>query len=382
MADRQCKPRLLFFVSEDWFFCSHRLPLALAAIRDGFDVTVVTRERSHGHIIRNAGIQLIPFEIARRGMNPFAEVLTILKLVSIYRQEQPDVVHHVAMKPVLYGSIAARAAGVVRVVNALTGLGWIFIARNFTVSILRKLVQQMLRMLLGRGIVIVQNPDDMALLEKIGVARTHIRLIRGSGVDLTEFAPHTARSETPVILLVSRMLWDKGVGEFVQAARLLKQQGIVARFALVGGPDEENPASIPEATLQSWVAEEIVEWWGHRQDMPSVYAQAAIACLPSYREGLPKALLEAAACGLPIVTTDVPGCREVVLNDETGFLVPERNVDMLMSSLRRLIENADLRMAMGKAGRLLVEQEFSIERVSSQTLDIYRQLLQIEGRRA
>jgi glycosyltransferase involved in cell wall biosynthesis len=369
------KPKLLFFVTEDWAFCLHRLPLAKAAVEAGFDVAVAVRERNHGDIIRAAGIRLIPFEIARRGMNPYAEIRVIKRLVALYLRERPDIVHHVTIKPVLYGAIAARIAGVPRVVNALTGLGWTFISRNILVSLLRILVQQLLRFLLVQGRVIVQNPDDMQLLVGLGVPQVVIRLIRGSGVDVSMYTPHLPHTGIPVVALVARMLWDKGVGEFVQAARVLKSRGVSARFVLVGDPDMENPAGIQETTLRAWVEEDIVEWWGYQDDMPAVYSRTDIACLPSYREGLPKSLLEAAAAGLPIVTTDVPGCREAVIDGDNGLLVPVRDADALAEALVKLLVNGDMRSRMGKRGRERAESEFSVERVVAETIQVYRELL-------
>lgn len=369
------RPRLLFLVTEDWAFCSHRLPLAQAAIKDGFDVAVAARERCHGDVIRAAGVRLIPFEIARRGMNPFVEIGTILRLIALYRRERPDIVHHVTVKPVLYGSMAARVAGVTRVVNALTGLGWMFISRNVLVSMLRVVVQQMLRFLLLRGRVIVQNPDDMQLLLRLKVPLDIVRLIRGSGVDVSLYAPHPPQVPPLVAVLAARMLWDKGVGEFVQAARILKSRGMVARFVLVGDPDMENPAGIPEATLRGWVEEGVVEWWGYQKNMPAVYAQTDIACLPSYREGLPKSLLEAAAAGLPIVTTDVPGCREAVTDGDNGLLVPVRNAEALAGALAALLVDGEMRIRMGARGRARAESEFSVERVAAETISVYRELL-------
>lgn len=369
------KPKLLFFVTEDWAFCSHRLPLALGAMQAGYEVVLVARERNHGDIIRAAGIRLIPFEIARRSMNPFAELGVILRLIQVYRRERPDIVHHVTIKPVMYGAIAARVAGIHHVVNALTGLGWMFISRNFFVRAFRFMLRKVLRLLLKRGFLIVQNSDDQELLVHFGNERASIRLIRGSGVDVSLLVPHAPLAGVPVVVLVARMLWDKGVGEYVNAARDIKTRGIAARFVLVGDPDPENPASIPEKQLRQWVEEGVVEWWGYRADMPAVYAQADIACLPSYREGLPKSLLEAAAAGLPIVTADVPGCREAVADGDNGLLVPVRDADALANALAKLLTDGEMRTRMGRRGRERAESEFAVERVVAETIQVYRELL-------
>lgn len=368
------RPRLLFLVTEDWYFVSHRLPLAVVAREAGFDVAVATRVREHGQAIEDAGIELVPFELSRRGGNPLAE---ISRLTRLYRRQRPALVHHVALKPVLYGSLAARLAGIPQVVNAVAGLGWLFTSGGLAARGLRPVVRGLLARLLdapGRR-TIVQNPDDLALLARAGVSQDRLRLIRGAGVDTAVFAPTPTPPEPVTVVLAARMLWDKGVGEFVEAARLLSRGGIHARFALVGGPDPANPASVPEATLRSWHGQHGVEWWGHRTDMPEVFAAAHIACLPSYREGLPKTLLEAAACGRPIVAADVPGCREIVRHGDNGLLVPARDAPALADALAKLISDADLCRRMGERGRALAVGGFSQERVIAETLAVYRELM-------
>ncbi len=373
------KPKLLFFVTEDWYFCSHRLPLALAAQRAGYDVVVVTRVSQYGEFIRSHGLKLISLEISRRSRNPFKELGVIWSLFRIYKDHQPDIVHHVALKPVLYGSIAARLAGVPAVVNALAGLGFLFVSKRSKARLLRPFIEMAFRLLLNRPNtrVILQNPDDMALLVTRGVLTPACAaLIRGSGVDLVQFHVVAENDGVPLVVLASRMLWDKGVGDFVEAARQLKQKGVNARFILVGVGDPDNPASISNNQLDAWQQEGIVEWWGKRTDMPVVLSLSHIVCLPSaYGEGVPKVLIEAAACGRAIVTTDAPGCREIVRNEENGLLVPLKNVDDLAKAILKLIENPTLRKDMGKRGRVIVEKEFSIETVVHQTLPIYDELI-------
>lgn len=366
-------PRLLFIVTEDWYFVSHRLPLAIAAQAAGFDVAVATRATAHGDAIRHAGIRLIPFALSRRGGNPLDE---ITRLFSLLRREKPDLVHLVALKPVLYGGIAAYLAKVPGVVNAVAGLGWLFTSGGWRARWIRPVIRRFLawRLSAKNAVTIVQNPDDLALLQQAGVPPAQLRLIRGAGVDVAVFTPALAPPPQPVIvMLVARMLWDKGVGEFVAAARQLHRQGMSARFVLVGGPDPGNPASISEATLRAWHGHDDIEYWGQREDMPAVLRLAHIACLPSYYgEGLPKSLLEAAAAGLPIVTTDAPGCREVVNDGDNGVLVPPRDADALADALRRLIADAGLRAQMGARSRERALAEFSQTQVIAQTLQLYR----------
>lgn len=370
--------KLLFLVTEDWYFCSHRLPPARAAKAAGYEVVVATRVNRHGGAIIAEGFRLVPIGLRRKSRNPLRELAAIAEIVGIYLRERPDVVHHVALKPVLYGSIAARIARVPSVVNALAGLGFVFSSKTLMARLLRAFVVRVFRVLLnsGRGVLIVQNPDDMAMHVTGGmVAPERVRLIRSSGVDIERFAPTPEPVDTPVVMLPSRMLWGKGVGEFVESAQLLRARGVVARFVLVGDSDLENPAAIPVAQLELWRDSGVVEWWGRREDMPQVLAQASIVCLPSaYGEGVPKVLLEAAACGRALVTTDAPGCREIVRHGENGLLVPLRDAMGLAQAIEKLLGDPGLRAAMGKRGRRLVEAEFSESKVAEQTLAVYREM--------
>lgn len=366
--------RLLFIVTEDWYFVSHRLPLALAARAAGFEVAVATSDGQHGDLIRNAGIRLIPLELSRRTGNPLSEVRALWRL---YHQEKPDIVHHVALKPVMYGAFAAYLARVPAQVNAVAGLGWLFSSSNAIARIIRLPFRWMLGRLLDQthSLTIAQNQEDVKLLEYSGVPISRLRLIRGAGVDINVFHP-TKPPPTPIrIVLIARMLWDKGVGEFIEAARQLTDAGTNARFILVGAPDPANPGSVAEENLRNWQGHPGIEWLGRRDDIPAILQTAHIACLPSYREGLPKSLLEAAACGLPIVTTDSPGCREVVRDGLNGLLVPIRDAHALAAALKKLIENGELRHRMGAQSRQRAEREFSLDAVIAQTLALYHEVL-------
>jgi glycosyltransferase involved in cell wall biosynthesis len=301
------------------------------------------------------------------------------------RRWRPDILHNVALKPAVVGSLAALLAGVPAVVNAVSGLGYMFINRSAKARLLRPLVTAAFRLLLGRRRcrLIVQNVDDQAFFQETGiVAAESIALIRGAGVDTEHFRPSPEPSGVPVAALVARLLWDKGVGEVVEAARLLKAQGVAMRVALVGRPDPHNPRSIPEDVVRGWQAEGLIEWWGHRDDVAAVWAEAAIAVLPSYREGLPKALLEAAACGRPLVTTDVPGCRELVADGDNGLLVPARQAAPLADGLRRLAGDAGLRRRLGERARARAVEEFSETVVAEQTLALYRQMVEPSCKKA
>ncbi len=373
------RPKLLYLVTEDWYFWSHRLALARAAMAANYDVVVATHVNDHGERIRAEGFRLVPIRLSRRSANPLRELLAMSEVLRLYRRERPDLVHQVAAKPVLYGSAVARLGGVGGVVNALAGLGFVFSSDRLRARVLRPFVVRAYRSALNKSSshLILQNPDDADLLRRLRVIgdSTRVTVIRGSGVEMSAYPARPEPAGTPLVVLPARMLWDKGVGEFVEAARLLKARGVTARFALVGGGDAENPGAIPDAQLRAWQAEGIVEWWGFRTDMPEVLASASVVCLPSHREGLPKALLEAASCARALVATDAPGCREIVRHEDNGLLVPPRDVSALAAALERLIGDPALRARMGARGRERVLAEFRSEVVIDATLKLYGELL-------
>lgn len=370
--------KLLFLVTEDWYFVSHRLDLAKAAKAAGYDVAVATRISSHQDIITSAGIRILPLKSLRRtSFNPLRELAALFEILKIYRCEQPTLVHQVALKPVVYGSLIARLTKIRGRVNALGGLGFVFSSKRFQARLLRPILLMLFRIALKdrRSRLIVQNSSDYGFLTKSGIVDAdRVHLIRGAGVDLESYRSSPMPDGTPVILLASRMLWDKGIGEFVAAARNIRSSGIAARFVLVGKPDDANPTSISRAQLEVWDKEGLIEWWGHRTDMPAVLSATSIFCLPSYYgEGLPKALIEAMACGRPIVTTNTPGCRELV-NGDNGALVAPRDVTELTRTLTDLILDPERRAQMGQASRRIAEENYGLSHVISETLAVYKQL--------
>lgn len=369
------KPVLLYLVTEDWYFCSHRLPVARAARAAGWDVVVATRIGSHGERIRREGFRLVPIGLRRRSLAPWREIGAIAELVRIYRREQPDLVHQIGMKPVLYGSFAAAITGVPAVINALAGMGYIFTSTRFKARLLRPFVKMAFRLLLDRSNsrVILQNPDDVAVMTEGTVTAERVALIRGSGVDTKAFLGANEPGGMPVAVMVSRMLWDKGVGELVQAARLLRQRKVPLKVVLVGSPDPENPASISEHQLRDWDRSGDVVWWGERTDIARIWADSHIAVLPSYYgEGVPKSLLEAGASARPLLATNMSGCREIAVDGITGILVPPRDVTALADGLETLARDKALRQRLGAAARELVEREFSEAKVVEQTMALYR----------
>lgn len=374
------KPKLLYLVSEDWYFVSHRLALAVAAKERGYDVVIATRVGKEGGTIRDAGLTLRPIEFERSGLGPASEAATLARLIALYRRERPKLVHHVAVKPVVYGSIAARVTGVSGIVNALMGLGFVFTSETTKARALRPLVRAGLKPALRgpRTRIIVQNADDAELLAREHLARPeNLRLIRGSGVDPAAFAVTPPPHGVPLVVLPARLLADKGVNEFVAAAEILKRDGVAARFALVGDPDPLNPSAIPLETVKAWVTRGLVEHWGWKKqsEMPAVLAAASLVCLPSYREGLPKSLLEAAAAGRAIVAADVPGNREIVRPGVNGWLVPARDAAALAAALREALADPMLCARYGAAGRAMVENEMSIRHVIDATLAVYAELV-------
>ena len=371
--------RILLVVNSEWYFWSHRLSLAKALRDAGCDVVVAASvERGYDESIVAEGLRFIPLRLQRRSISPHWELASIWELFQLYQRERPNLVHHVTIKPVLYGSMAAKAARIPLVINAIPGLGYMFLGSGWHGRLRQQAALAAYRVALSgqQTRVIFQNPDDRALFVSrhvIPIERTV--LIRGSGVDVSQFVPSPEQSGLPIVLLASRLLWDKGVGELVEASRRLKKDGIACRVVLVGVPDPGNPKAIPVSLLERWQAEGVVEWWGLRNDMPEVLKASSIVVLPSYREGIPKILLEAAAAGRPIVTTDTPGCREIVRHGENGLLVPPCDPVALAQALHRLLQDPVLRAQMGKRGRGIVTSEFSEEQVIQETLSVYSELL-------
>jgi glycosyltransferase involved in cell wall biosynthesis len=362
-------PKLLFLVTEDWYFCSHRLPVARAARDAGFAVAVATRVREHGPVIRAEGFALHPLGWRRRGGGVFGQLRALAEIVRLYRSEQPDLVYHVALKPVLFGGLARRLAVPAgkrpALVSAVMGLG-----ASVAASWKRRALGSALRFAAAGGAIVVQNPEDRDALAGFGLDPARIALIRGSGVDTAHFAVLPEPAEPSVtVALVGRMLKSKGVLDAVSAIRQLRTAGQPVGLWLAGRPDPESADSLSEADLKALAREPGIEWLGHVADVREVWARAMIALLPSsYGEGVPKALLEAASCARPIIASDMPGCREVVAPGETGLLVPPHDVPALARAIAMLAGDAGLRHRMGAAGRARVCTEFADAVVADATL--------------
>jgi glycosyltransferase involved in cell wall biosynthesis len=368
--------KILYLVTEDWYFWSHRLPFARAMRDSGAEVVVACRVRAHGERISAEGFTLRPLAWRRRGDGIAGGVRALLALIRLYRRERPDLVHHIALKPTVFGSVAALVAGVPRQVNLIAGLGFVFVEPTPLAWLQRALIMLVLRFFAGRrnARIVVQNDEDRAELLRWRVfGAAQMDLIAGSGVDLRRFHP-MPEPEGPEIVgaMVCRMLRYKGAEVAVRATKLVRRLGVPFRLVLVGPVDADNPASHSEAELRSWYEKGAVEWIGAVEDVPAVWKSAHICVFPSvYREGVPKALLEAAACARPIIAADIPGCRDVVAHDVSGILTEKGEAKAVARAIIRLCGDAALRARMGDAARQRVEALFSEQRVVEQTLGVY-----------
>jgi len=377
---RRTPLRILFLVTEDWYFWSHRLALA-RAIRDaGAEVLVMTHVNDLRAEMESEGFRVIPWKnMSARSVNPFREAKALSEVFIAYRRFRPDLAHHIALKPALYGGLAALLLGRIPSIQTIAGLGYLFTNPSRRMIWLRWLLVLMLGIVLryGKAKTIFQNPEDREFFISAGIVQpADAVLIRGSGVNLDAFPPLPEPNGVPVVTLPARMLWDKGVGEFVEAAKRLQRQGIEARFALTGRVDGNTTGGVRDDQLRAWARDGSVEWWGYSQDIRVALSRSNIICLPSYyREGLPKILLEAAASKRAIVTTDSPGCREAVREGENGFLVRPKDTDSLARAISLLVSNTELRARMAKRGREIVEQEFSEDLVIRQTSSLYSEVL-------
>lgn len=369
-------PKKLFIVvNVDWFFLSHRLPIALAAKEKGYDVTILCADTGKKAEIINAGLKHIHLPLSRSGMNIFAEIGLIYHLSKTYFKERPDVIHHVTLKPVIYGSIASRFYKHGFVVNAISGLGYNFThdRKSFKQTLINHLMKHSLKS--DRFQFIFQNLDDIKLLQErtIHVKNHQINIIKGSGIDLDQFTYCEERIEpVQMVVLSARLLYDKGIIEFIKAAKLLKSEFInKVKFIIAGNIDKDNPATIPQSEINKHTDGKYIEWIGFEPNMKQLLINSSIVVLPSYREGLPKSLIEAAAIGRPIVTTNAPGCKDCVIDGYNGYKVPVKDHVMLADKIRTLLLSPELRKEMGHNSRIFAENNFDIDEVVNKTLNIY-----------
>jgi glycosyltransferase involved in cell wall biosynthesis len=372
--------KVLLFANTEWYLYNFRRSLA-GALRDaGHEVLLVSPDGPYGEKLRELGHRWEPAPMVRRSLNPLREYGLVQWLRRLIEREQVDLVHGFTIKPAVYGSIAARLAGVPARVNAVAGMGYVFTSSAPRALLLRPVIRRLLRYALdGDGArLILQNPDDVAMFSRARLVHPDkVRLIPGSGVDCSRFSPVSGQraADRFRVVLPARLLWDKGLAEYVEASRLLRARGVAVDFLLAGEPDPGNPAAVGEDVVRGWVDEGLVQWLGHVKDMPALFHSVDAVVLPSYREGLPKGLIEAAACALPLVTTDVPGCREVVTNEQDGLLVPVKNAQALADAIGRLQADPVLCRRLGMAARQKALTQFEERSVIERTLQVYRELV-------
>lgn len=365
--------KVILFANTDWYLYNFRLPLARMLRERGAEVTLLSPPGDYAGKLQAEGFHWVEIAISRGGMNPFAEFMTLLRVRSSYLAEGPDLVHHFTPKCILYGSLAARWSKTGAVVNSVTGLGYLFSGTGLPGRLTRNVASEFYRLALRGTQVIFQNPEDLSLfVANRMVSREAAHFIPSSGVDLSRFADLAEPEGAPVVMLAARMLWDKGVGDFVEAARRVRAADDRARLVLVGDTYPGNPSAVPADQLAKWQQEGLVEWWGWHDDMPAILAQSNVVCLPTYyREGVPRVLVEAAACGRALIASDTAGCREIVRQGQNGLLVPPRDSAALAEAILTLLEDATLRHNMGANGRRLVQEQFSVQRVNGSTLNVY-----------
>ena len=378
--------KIVLFANTDWYLYNFRRSLALELQQRGYEVLLISPPGPYGSKLLELGLRWESLPMDRRSLNPLRELMLLAFLWRLFRRERPALVHGFTIKSAVYGSLAARLAQVPARVNAVAGMGYVFTSGDTKARLLRPLVSTLMRAALGGedARLILQNPDDVALFEEAGLVNpTRIRLIRGSGVDCSRFLARDAAPRDPArpfrVLLAARLLWDKGLAEFVDAARHLLSEGRAIEFLLAGDPDPGNPAAVPEAVVKGWVGEGLLVWLGHVDEMATLLASVDVVVLPSYREGLPKGLIEAAACALPLVTTDVPGCREVVSDEVDGLIVPPRDSNALAQAIGRLHDDPLLASRLGAAARAKALSQFDERIVIDDTIAVYRELVSGKG---
>ncbi|MEH6388827.1 MAG: glycosyltransferase family 4 protein [Pseudomonas profundi] len=373
--------KIILFANTEWYLFNFRRALAEVLCDAGHEVLLVSPDGPYGEKLRQLGFRWIPAPMARRSLNPFRELAVVRWLQKLIREENVDLIHGFTIKSAVYGSLAARFAGDRARVSAVAGLGYVFTSRDLRARVLRPVVRMMMRFAMDgkKARLILQNPDDAALFRNQRlIDDSRIRLIRGSGVDCSRFVSGVARAEGESlrVLLAARLLWDKGLAEYVAAARTLKSEGRSVQFLLAGDSDPGNPNAVPEETVQGWAKEGLIDWLGHVDDMPALLSSVHAMALPTaYGEGLPRSLIEAAACGLALVTTDAPGCREVVTHEEDGLLIPLRDAKALAAAIARLDDDLELARRLGVAAKEKALREFEERIVIKKTIAVYDELV-------
>ncbi len=373
--------KVLLFANTDWYLFNFRLSLAYALRDRGYEILLLSPPGDYGRRLVDMGFDWRPLPMKRQSLQPLSELKLLVQLVRLLKDEDVDIVHGFTIKAAVYGSLAARMAGGVARISAVAGMGYVFTSSDMKARLLKPIVRAVIKLAAsGRNSrIILQNPDDVDAFLRYRLAEEqYVRLIKGSGVDTSLFVPSESQgrdSSTVVVLFAARLLWDKGLREFIEAATIVRKKSAGVCFLLAGEPDEGNPAAVSTAEVEGWHASGKVQWLGQVSNMPELLQSVDIMVLPSYREGLPKGLVEAAAVELPLIATDVPGCREVVIHGVNGLLVPAHDAEALANAIVCLIQDRELRAEMGVRGRKKVLAEFDEEVVIRETLAVYDELL-------
>jgi len=368
------KRKLVFFVSTDRYFISHRLDLAIHALNSNFDVFLITSItcKNYEKKIMDSKIKVINIKLHRSGLNIFSELLFFIKLLKSLIKIKPDIIHNVALKPVIYGSIASFLLRAKLTINAIAGTGIVFNKISKTSNLLKLFIKLILSFALKRGQVIVQNNNDKEFVKKLGINLKNITLQNGVGVNLLKYKNENSLQEKPRILLASRLLWSKGIGDYIEAIKILNKKDRKFEFLLAGFSDEENPDHIKTEIINGWVDDKLINFLGWVEDMPKLLSSIDVFCLPSYYgEGVPKSLIEATASSIPCITTDTAGCRDVVSNNNNGFLVAIKSPEEIASRIEEIVSNKDIYLKMSKKSRLIAEKKFNQNIIIKQTLSIY-----------
>ncbi len=346
----ELKKKIMLVINNDKFFMTHRLPIALELIKQDFEVHILTKLTDYLEEMRSIGINVHPLFMKRQSLNVFSNLLTFVQIIKIFYKYKPDLVHLVTIKPVLLGGVAARITFIPNIVVAITGLGTLYISNTITSKLVRFFTNHLYRFVFkhNRLKVIFQNVSDKEELTKIGkISEIKTKIIPGSGVDLKKFSHNPVPKGKPLVILAARLLIDKGIREFIEAVKILKK----------------------------WEKDNLIEWWGYNEDMSKILSSSTIVVLPSYREGLPKVLIEAAACGRAIITTDVPGCRDAIIPGVSGLIVPLYDIDELANSIKKLLDDPYMCSKMGKAGRKFAERYFDLKKIVNDHIEVYNELL-------
>ena len=373
--------KVVLFANTDWYLFNFRLSLAYALRERGYELLLLSPPGDYGRRLVDLGFDWRPLPMKRQSLQPLSELKLLVHLVRLLRDENVDIVHGFTIKAAVYGSLAARMAGGVARISAVAGMGYVFTSNDMKARLLKPIVRTVIRLAASgrKSRLILQNPDDVeAFLRYRLTKERYVRLIKGSGVNTSLFVPSERQGQNSnpvVVLFAARLLWDKGLREFIEAIAIVRRKNSGVRFLLAGEPDEGNPAAVSVSEVESWHASGKLQWLGQVSNMPELLQSVDMMVLPSYREGLPKGLVEAAAVGLPLIATDVPGCREVVTHGVNGLLVPACNAEELASAILNLAKDWKLRAEMGVKGREKVLAEFDQEVVIRETLAVYDELL-------